>query len=61
VSLSRGPMPEGRRMFDGSAETTQRAEAHDLQHILRLDARSVHQANRLIGVTWIHPAFVQAI
>jgi hypothetical protein len=57
-----GPVPEGRRMFDVSAEeTTQLAEANDLQRILRLEAKSVQQANRLVGLTWTHPAFVKAI
>lgn len=49
-------------MFDVSAEeTTQLAEANDLQRILRLDAKSVQQANRLVGLTWTHLAFVKAI
>ena len=62
MSLRHGPVPEGRRIFHGSAEeTTQRAEAHNLQHILRLDAKSVQQANRLVGLTWTHLAFVKAI
>ena len=48
-------------MFDVPAQETTLAEANDLQHILRLDAKSVHQANHLIGVTWTQLAFVQAI
>jgi hypothetical protein len=62
MPLRHGPVPEGRRMFDVSAEeTTQLAEANDLQRILRLDAKSVQQANRLVGLTWTHLAFVKAI
>jgi hypothetical protein len=49
-------------MFDVPAEdTTQLAEANDLQHIPRLDAKSVQQTNHLIGVTWTHLAFAKAI
>jgi hypothetical protein len=44
-------------MFDMSGEeTTQLAEANDLQRILQLDAKSVQQANRLVGLTWTHLA-----
>ncbi len=49
-------------MFDVSAEeTTQLAEANDFQRKLRLEAKSVQQADRLIGLTWTHLAFVKAI
>jgi hypothetical protein len=53
MSLRHGPAPEGRRMFDVSAEETPHlAEANDLQRILRLEAKSVQQANHLVGLTW---------
>jgi hypothetical protein len=51
MSFRHAPVPEGRRIFHGSAEeTTQRAEAHNSQHILRLEARPVQQAN---GLVWL--------
>jgi hypothetical protein len=52
MSLRPGPVPEGRRMFDVPAEdTTQPAEANDLQHTPPLDAKCVQQTNHLIGVS----------
>jgi hypothetical protein len=60
ISLRHGPVPNGRRMFEVSAEETiLLASSCGLQHILNIRAPSVQLANRLAGVTWSHLAFVQ--
>jgi hypothetical protein len=59
ISLRHGPVPNGRRMFEVSAEETiLLASSCALQHILNIRAPSVQLANRLAGVTWTHLAFV---
>lgn len=60
MSLRHGPVPDGRRMFEVSAEETiLLASSCGLQHILNIRAPSVQLANRHAGVTWTHLAFVQ--
>ena len=47
LSLRHGPVPEGRRMFDVSAEETiQLAAAQQFRLILHLEGPSVQEANR---------------
>lgn len=59
MSLRHGPVPDGRRMFEVSAqETILLAQSCGLQQILSVRAQSVQPANRLAGVTWTHLAFV---
>ena len=59
MSLRHGPVPEGRRMFEVSAqETILLARSCGLQPMLNVRAQSVQPANRHAGVTWTHLAFV---
>lgn len=59
MSLRHGPVSEGRRMFDVSAqETIELAEAHGLRPVLDLQTESVQPANRSTGVTWTRLAFL---
>lgn len=59
MSLRHGPVPEGRRMFEVSAEETIRlAEDCGLRVALNVRAPSVQRENRAAGVTWTHLAFV---
>jgi SAM-dependent methyltransferase len=61
MSLRHGPVPDGRRMFEVSAEETiLLAQSCGLQEILNVRAQSVQLANRDAGVTWTHLAFVAA-
>jgi len=47
-------------MFEVTAdETVQLAKQHDLQPLLRLEASSVQEGNRIAGVTWTHLGFVK--
>ncbi|CAH2906729.1 MAG: Methyltransferase type 11 [uncultured Paraburkholderia sp.] len=58
VSLRHGPVPEGRRMFDVSAqETIQLARMCGLETVLQLVVPSVQQGNRSAGVMWTRLAF----
>jgi SAM-dependent methyltransferase len=58
MSLRHGPVPEGRRMFEVTAdETIALADPEGLRVILRLEAQSVQQSNRSSGVSWTHLAF----
>lgn len=58
MSLRHGPVPRGRRMFEVSAqETVALAEGQGLQPVLSLRTQSVHEINRLEGVTWTRLAF----
>ncbi len=60
MSLRYGPVPEGRRMFDVSAdETMQLANAHGLRNVLNVQTESVQRGNRRAGVTWSRLAFVK--
>ncbi|AQH02484.1 SAM-dependent methyltransferase [Burkholderia sp. KK1] len=60
MSLRHGPVPEGRRMFDVSAEETiQLASAHGLRDVLSVQTQSIQRGNRRIGVTWTRLAFVK--
>ena len=59
MSLRHGPVPDGRRMFEVSAEeTTLLAQSCGLQQVLNTRAQSVQPANRHAGVTWTHLVFV---
>jgi len=61
MSLRHGPVPDGRRMFEVSAEETiLLARSCGLREILNLCSQSVQYANRSAGVTWTHLAFVSA-
>ena len=58
MSLRHGPAPQGRRIFDVSAEETIRlANVQDLRPIFELRTASVQQANRNSGVSWTRLAF----
>jgi SAM-dependent methyltransferase len=60
MSLRHGPIPEGRRMFDVSAEETIRlANVHDLQPILIVRSQSVQRSNRRMNVTWTRLVFIK--
>lgn len=60
MSLRHGPVPEGRRMFDVSAEETiQLASAYGLRTVLNVRTESIQEGNRRIGVTWTRLAFVK--
>ncbi|NRO99063.1 methyltransferase domain-containing protein [Paraburkholderia sp. NMBU_R16] len=58
--LRHGAVPEGRRMFDVSAEETiQLASAHGLRSVLNVQTESVQRGNRRAGVKWSRLAFVK--
>ncbi|MBR8304731.1 MULTISPECIES: class I SAM-dependent methyltransferase [Burkholderia cepacia complex] len=60
MSLRHGPVPEGRRMFEVSAEETmQLSSAYGLRTVLNVRTESVQRRNRRIGVTWTRLAFVK--
>lgn len=60
MSLRHGLVPEGRRMFDVSAEETiQLANSHGLRTVLNAQTESVQRGNRRMGVTWSRLAFVK--
>lgn len=59
MSLRHGLVPDGRRMFDVSAqETINLASAHGLRTVLNVPTESVQRGNRYMGVTWSQLAFV---
>jgi protein-L-isoaspartate O-methyltransferase len=61
MSLRHGPVPQGRRMFEVSAdETIQLAQAQGLDAVLNLRTDSVQAVNRRAGVTWTRLAFINA-
>ena len=61
MSLRHGRVPDGRRMFEVSAEETiLLARNCGLQEVLNIRAQSVQLKNRDAGVTWTHLAFVAA-
>ena len=61
MSLRHGPVPQGRRMFEVSAdETIQLAQAQGLDAVLSLRTDSVQEVNRRAGVTWTRLAFMRA-
>jgi len=61
MSLRHGPVPQGRRMFEVSAdETIQLAQAQGLDAVLNLCTDSVQAVNRRAGVTWTRLAFINA-
>lgn len=58
MSLRHGPVPEGRRMFEVTAEETiDLAAANGLRALLQHQSDSLQAANRRAGVTWTHLAF----
>jgi 2-polyprenyl-3-methyl-5-hydroxy-6-metoxy-1,4-benzoquinol methylase len=61
MSLRHGPVPQGRRMFEVSAdETILLAQAQGLDAVLNLRTGSVQEVNRRAGVTWTRLAFMKA-
>jgi len=61
MSLRHGPVPQGRRMFEVSAdETIQLAREQGLDAVLNLRTDSVQEVNRRAGVTWTRLAFVNS-
>ncbi len=61
MSLRHGPVPQGRRMFEVSAdETIQLGQAQGLDAVLNLRTDSVQEINRRAGVTWTRLAFIRA-
>ena len=60
ISPRHGPIPQGRRMFDVSAEeTTQLPSLLGLQPVLNIRTSSIQQVNRNIGVTWTRLTLAQ--
>ncbi|SEK05409.1 class I SAM-dependent methyltransferase [Paraburkholderia diazotrophica] len=60
MSLRHGPIPDGRRMFDVSAEeTVQLAKAHGLQPIHVVRSESVQRSNQRMNVTWTRLVFAK--
>ena len=60
MSLRHGPILQGRRMFDVSAEeTTQLPSLLGLQSVLNIRTSSIQQVNRNIGVTWTRLTLAQ--
>ena len=58
MSLRHGPVPEGRIMYDVSAEETiALAQQHRLKPIQNVTAASIQERNKRAGVTWSHLAF----
>jgi SAM-dependent methyltransferase len=58
MSLRHGPVPQGRRMFEVSAEETIGfAREQGLEPVLNLAHASIQPQNRLAGVTWTRLAF----
>jgi hypothetical protein len=61
MSLRHGAVPQGRRMFEVSAdETIELAQAQGLDAVLNLRTDSVQEVNRRAGVTWTRLAFMKA-
>ena len=62
ISLRHGPVPQGRRMFEVSAdETIHLAQAQGLDAVLNLRTESVLEINRRAGVTWTRLAFTKPV
>jgi SAM-dependent methyltransferase len=58
MSLRHGPVPQGRRMFDVTAqETIALAEEQGLHALLNERSESIQESNRAAGVTWTRLAF----
>ena len=61
MTLRHGPVPEGRRMFEVSAdETDALAAQHGLLPLLRLHTPSRQPHNRVAGVTWTRLVYERA-
>lgn len=62
MSIRRGPVPEGRRMFEVPAqETVAQAHACGLRAVLNVETASVQAVNRQAGVSWLCLAFERAV
>lgn len=60
MTLRHGPVPNGRVMFEVTAEETMAlAEAQGLRCALRASTESIQEINRSAGVTWSSLAFRQ--
>jgi SAM-dependent methyltransferase len=60
MTLRHGPIPQGRHMFDVTAEeTVQLATACGLRLVLSLRRESIQEANRENGVVWTRFAFAR--
>ncbi len=58
MSLRHGPVPEGRRMFQVTAEeTVSLAEGQGLKMLLNQKAQSIREPNKRLGVTWTRLVF----
>lgn len=58
VSLRHGPVPEGRRMFEVSAdEMRSLADGQGLKTLFSEDAASIQPENAAVGVSWTRMAF----
>jgi SAM-dependent methyltransferase len=58
MSLRHGPVPQGRRMFEVSAqETIALAERQGLHLLVNLRTESIQEVNRRAGVTWTRLVF----
>ncbi len=58
LSLRHGPVPQGRRMFQVSAEETiELARQQGLRLVLDVQTESIQDSNRAAGVTWTRLAF----
>jgi SAM-dependent methyltransferase len=61
ISLRRGPVPPGRRIFTVSPEETVRlAQVAGFSLVLIREMPSVLRANQRVGVSWTRLAFVKA-
>lgn len=62
VALRHGPVPEGRRMFEVSAQDMKSlAEGHGLQILFSEDAASIQPENAAAGVSWTRMAFQKRV
>jgi len=62
LSLRHGPVPEGRRMFQVSAEeTVELARQEGLRPVLNVQTEAVQAFNRAAGVSWTSLAFRRAM
>lgn len=60
MMIRHGPVPQGRRMFEVSAEETIRLAApFGLHAVVNLHRESTQAANRAAGITWTILAFVK--
>lgn len=61
MTLRHGPIPDGRRMFEVTAEeTVLLAQSQGLKAVVNDRMQSAGRANRLAGVEWSHLAFARS-